>query len=292
MGTAKKTTDIFIKEVYDLVGLEYKVIGDYINNKEHIKMQHIKCGHKWNVIPVKFVGKEQTRCPNCNKSGSHKRRKDPKDFLDEIYTLVKDDYTIISEYITKKIKISIKHNVCIDGKTHIYEVAPTRFLTGDRCPRCSKLKTSSKGELLIDKILNLYGYKYTKNKDNHFEGCISKRGNYLDFDFYLNDLNLLIEFDGSQHFLPKMNKGIEYERCIENDQYRNSWVLENDISFLRIPYNTSEEDIDLIIKNITSEKSIIDLSNKLNLYFVNQNSSAVINLRKYYENINKDYFKL
>ena len=38
--TKKKSTEEFKKEVYDLVGNEYEVLGEYIKNDKKIKIKH------------------------------------------------------------------------------------------------------------------------------------------------------------------------------------------------------------------------------------------------------------
>ena len=53
----------FVKDVYSLVGDEYTVLGNYINNKTKILMIHNKCGYQWDVQPAHFLN--GSRCPKC-----------------------------------------------------------------------------------------------------------------------------------------------------------------------------------------------------------------------------------
>ena len=62
------------------------------------------------------------------------RRKTHSEFLDEVYDLVQEDYSILSEYLGTTTKIKMKHNKCKNE----YMVMPSSFLQGNRCPRCSK----------------------------------------------------------------------------------------------------------------------------------------------------------
>lgn len=50
-------------------------------------------------------------------------RKTNEYFLTEVYTLVGDEYKILSEYVNSRTKIKIKHNKC----NHEYEVKPNDF---------------------------------------------------------------------------------------------------------------------------------------------------------------------
>ena len=62
------------------------------------------------------------------------KRKTHKTFLNEVYDLVKDEYTILSEYESNKKKVLVKHNKC----NHEYLVSPNKFLhLGRRCPKCN-----------------------------------------------------------------------------------------------------------------------------------------------------------
>ena len=65
----------------------------------------------------------------------------------------------------------------------------------------------------------------------------------MPFDFYLLDLKILIEYDGSQHYSPQQIKGISiekakinFERCQINDKIKTQYCKDNNIDLLRIPY--------------------------------------------------------
>ena len=63
-GNAKKTEEQFKKEVFDLVGNEYMVLGSYVNTNTKIKVKHNACGTVYEVRPHTFL--EGYRCPYCN----------------------------------------------------------------------------------------------------------------------------------------------------------------------------------------------------------------------------------
>ena len=69
-----------------------------------------------------------------------------------------------------------------------------------------------------------------------FEGCKYKY--VLPFDFYLTELNICIEYDGIQHFLPIEIWGGE-ETLIEQqkkDKIKNQFCKDNKIKLIRINY--------------------------------------------------------
>jgi Zn ribbon nucleic-acid-binding protein len=127
----KKTHEEFIKEVYNLVGQEYTILSQYINNKTYVSIKHNKCGHIYNVTPSNFLtGK---RCPICMREYSNKnRRKTHEQFIQEVYDLVGSEYEVLGKYKTAIDKIKFKHNKC----GNVFEMSPNNFLTGRRCPKC------------------------------------------------------------------------------------------------------------------------------------------------------------
>ncbi len=60
------------------------------------------------------------------------RRKTDEQFKQEVYNLVGNKYVFLDVYINKRTKLRVKHNEC--GNT--YEVEPSNFLRGRRCPYC------------------------------------------------------------------------------------------------------------------------------------------------------------
>lgn len=83
-------------------------------------------------------------------------KKTTEQFKEEVYDLEGDEYEVLSEYMGNKIKIKMKHNVC----GSIYEVKPNVFLTGSRCPNCSKNKKKNT-ELFIKEVYDKFGDEYT-----------------------------------------------------------------------------------------------------------------------------------
>lgn len=100
---------------------------------------------------------------------------------------------------------------------------------------------NSKGELKIYQILKDNKINFEEQKT--FETCKFPNTNHpARFDFYLPDYNLLIEFDGKQHFEYNKNNNSfwnnkeEFEKCQYRDVYKTQWTEENNIKLKRIPY--------------------------------------------------------
>lgn len=96
----------------------------------------------------------------------------------------------------------------------------------------------SKGETLIRKILNENNILYETQKT--FETCKEYDTHLYKFDFYLPDYNVLIEYDGEQHFIARKTGYFNEEKLQiiqQRDQFKNNWCKENSIKLIRISYS-------------------------------------------------------
>jgi len=189
-------------------------------------MKHNICGNVYYVWPGNFLS--GSRCPICinpnyNRSTISFRR--------EIYNLVSNEYIAVGEYINSRTKTEMQHNSC----GNIFKVLPGNFLRGTRCPHCRY----SKGEKAVLDYLNSENISY--ESEYTFEDLQHK--GLLRYDFYIPKYNLLIEYDGKQHYEPRdfAGKGQEWaEEEFKATQYRdslkNAYAKDNDINLLRIPY--------------------------------------------------------
>lgn len=136
-------------------------------------------------------------------------------------------------------KVWWKCNVSDD---HEWEAPASRRANNHGCPYCIK----SKGQLEVELVLKKYNISYETEKS--FDGCKFKV--LLRFDFYVPDLNLLIEYDGKQHFEPIKYFGGEktFKIIQERDKIKNKFAKENNISLLRIPYYNFNKIEDVICK--------------------------------------------
>lgn len=119
--------------------------------------------------------------------------------------------------------------------------------TTNGCVYC----TSSAGENKIRNALTELQVNFTEQKT--FRECVYIKE--LKFDFYLEDYNIAIEYDGQQHFEPVdfSGKGIEYAKDVflltkHRDKIKDDYCDCNNIRLIRIPY-MEFENIPNIIKN-------------------------------------------
>ena len=73
------------------------------------------------------------------------------------------------------------------------------------------------------------------------------------FDFFLPDYNLLIEYDGEQHFKPVQTYGGEeaLKKLLVRDEFKNRWAWENGYMLMRIPYWMKDRIPELLHRQLT-----------------------------------------
>ena len=219
-GNIKKTDEYFKKEIYNRVSDEYTVLGSYVNSAIKIKVKHNKCGTIYEVKPNDFLNGK--RCPYCY----GKMKKTDTKFKREVESIVGNEYTFLDSYVDSKSKIKVRHNKC----NTVYEVRPDMFLKGERCPYCN----SPKGEISINKILKSLGIKYEYQKT--FDDLKDSR--LLSYDFYIPSQDILIEYQGQQHYQPVGYFGgaDTFELQQKHDKMKSDYAKDNGYKLITVPY--------------------------------------------------------
>ena len=110
----------------------------------------------------------------------------------------------------------------------------------------------SKGETKIASFLRKYKISFEREKI--FSTCKDKQE--LPFDFYLPDYNILIEYDGEQHFKlsrfgnkTKEEAEEDLKKYQYHDKIKNQWCEKNNVKLLRFSYKDYNS-----LENILKEK--------------------------------------
>lgn len=212
---------------------KYELKSEYIKSSQKVDILCKKCNNIFKMTPNDF--KNGYRCPYC----AGNKKKDTNTFKKEIFNLVGNEYEVLSEYKNTNSKVLLKHNKCNTE----WWTTPNSFLNGNhRCPYCKR----SIGEEKIKNWLKDNNIKFVEQYK--FNDC--KYYKVLPFDFYLEEYNLLIEFDGIQHFQPIKNFGGEKEFKIQQkrDIIKNNYCNKHDIQLLRINYNQLDNINNIMIK--------------------------------------------
>ena len=86
------------------------------------------------------------------------RKKTTKEFKEEVFKLTGDEYTVLGEYIGAHTKILMKHNKC----GYEWEVVPSSFLQGHRCPNCFGGRAMKKDTSIFkEEVYKLTSDEYT-----------------------------------------------------------------------------------------------------------------------------------
>lgn len=229
-GNLQLTNDECV-ECLSVVNPNIKALEEYINAKTPLLHQCLIDGYIWPTIPSSTL--QGYGCPKC--AGNLK--KTHEGYVYEL-SIKNPDIEVLEQYINAK--TPILHRCRIDG--YIWRIAPSNVLSGQNCPQCQE----SNGEKQITYWLKKHGFTYVYQKK--FADCRYKKE--LPFDFYLPDYNILIEYDGQQHFEPidfagKGDKwALEQFKLVQHrDVIKNQYCEHNNIQLLRIPYfkNVDEE---------------------------------------------------
>jgi hypothetical protein len=235
-----------------------------------------KHGNKFNYDLIQYDGSQKKICILCNQCDklfwqtprSHldgrgcrychfdEKRLTKEEFILKAKSIHGDkyDYDLV-EYINNNTKVKILCNGC----KKIFVQKPLSHLSNRGCPKCNE----SKGENKVDKYLTDNNISFTPQKI--FKTL--KHKSYLKPDFYLENLNLLIEYDGEFHYkairgsTPEIKqKNLEAQK--QRDKIKNEWAKANNIPLLRIPYwdfDRIEELIEAFILQHTKKKEIKQL---------------------------------
>lgn len=148
------------------------------------------------------------------------------------------DYSKLN-YINAKTPVEI---IC--PKHGSFKQMPSNHLDGKGCPKCNQ----SRGENRIERFLIKNNITYETQKK--FDDCIKNKK--LSFDFWLSDKNILIEYDGIQHFKPLGFQGgmDKLKYTIECDKIKDEYCKSKNIHLLRISYKDFNKIEDILLNNI------------------------------------------
>jgi hypothetical protein len=241
-GQMRRTTEDFKRQVYNLVGEEYSVLGEFVSVDDPIKIKHNICGREYDAIPYCFLNMQASRCPRCN-FGYHKNTEDIRNILYQRYN---GEYELIGDYITGNINVSIRHNKC----GHIWNVYLYSLLSENPsgCPNCNQ----SKGENKINNMLKYYNiYSIPQKK---FDELVGLGGGNLSYDFYLPDYNLLIEYQGEFHDgsrrASKIQSRDDFEKQQEHDRRKREYAKQNNYNLLEIWYYDFDHIEDILVREL------------------------------------------
>lgn len=189
-------------------------------------------------------------CVQCGLEKLSQQFRTPKDvFIEELHDKYKH-IDLTSGYVAKTEYANFHCNLCGGDWTDM-----ALYVTKRGCPRCNGISIETK----IGEILQQYKINYIPQYS--FNDCKDQRA--LPFDYYLQDYNILIEYDGEQHYRPVNFGGISDQRAAENlkitqrhDKIKTNYCIDNNIPLIRIPYWDKNNLEEVLIANLKQYVSI------------------------------------
>ena len=225
-------------------GFESMVSKTSSNTERFIKQAKIVFGDRYDYSKVHYVNNLTKVEIICSKHGSffqlpygHLRGKGCKKCGDELKIIGKEelvkrlnllhnnkyDYSLLTYRVQNE-------NVSIICSIHgVFKQRLSHHVEGAGCPMCE----SSKGEKIIFSYLKENNIKFETQKT--YDDLYDKQK--LRYDFFIPNKNLLIEFNGQQHY-EVINDGIEmFEYRQKHDKMKAEYARKNKIKLLVIKYN-------------------------------------------------------
>lgn len=238
-----KTTNQFILEAKEIHKEEYDYSKtSYINNCTKVTIICKKHGEFLQSPSHHLAG---NGCPECSKEKISKALRGSWEELEKRFIAKygnKYDYSKV-EYKSVDTKVKI---YCKECQKYFWQT-PYNHLDHEHKECCG----NSRAEKIICSFLKKNGINYIAE---HTFSDLKDKG-FLRYDFYLPEKNLLIEYDGAQHFLfpNTLHKSRdEFESQQKRDKLKTEYAEKNNINLLRINY----KDFDNILA-ILQEKLII-----------------------------------
>jgi hypothetical protein len=225
--TYQEVKELFDKKGYTLLDTVYV---NYTTKMKYICKQHPDYGiQQINLCDLlRGIG-----CFMCGREKTINSHKKNNDYWKE--ECKKRDFTFVESY-SKNNHTYIKY-ICNKHKNvGVQEKFSGNLLKSTSCPHCK----SHFYENMIGQILDMWNLKYTREK--RFSDCKDKYT--LPFDYYLDEYNIAIEYDGEFHHKSirignKMSEQEANNRFAEvqrRDKIKTDYCKQNNIKLIRIPY--------------------------------------------------------
>ena len=217
----------------------YSLITDFYRNAhQKFKMIHLDCGNEINILWTNFYHSEQgcSFCFGKNKPTIQECKR---------YARTQEHILKSEKYVNERFKMVFKHIIC--GEEYVSNWS--HFKSGRRCPMCKE----SRGERTIRLFLKNNHINFIRQY--RYSDCKYKKP--LPFDFYIPELNLLIEYHGEQHYKPAKWFSKKEEKVVENfrlqkirDRIKRKYAKDNGINFLIISYKKIKKIENILEKEI------------------------------------------
>lgn len=241
VGHLQKTHEQFVKEV-EAIG-KVTVLGKYKNAHSPVLVKCNKCGKEWAPHASNLLN--GIGCKSCCYEIVGKKNSISDDVFIKRVSNINPTIKIHSTYSDgPRKRANCTCSVC--GFSWVPEAH--HLIEGHGCPQCS---VPSVGEHEIQNVLDTYNIEYIRAY--RFDELRGVGGKCLSYDFYLPKHNLLIEYQGQQHYEPVNYFGGEDKFKIqqEHDKRKRDFALSRNIRLIEIRYD--EDTKNTLIKHLDLE---------------------------------------
>jgi hypothetical protein len=251
----------FMEKIHELYNDRFVLLSDYIGGTSPVTLGctlHGKTPYPVVVNASSIWSSTENygsiECKEC------KRVKQLNKFKNTTYNLNKERFkdenekpysypNLDSEFKRMTDDIHIEcHKIGSNGREHgMFLQTPANHSAGQGCPICQE----SKNQIHIKNLLFENDYKEFET-----EKQFKELGNQK-FDFYIPEpgyVNILIEYDGEQHFEPRFAKSeytrqLNYNILYESDNLKNQFIETNNLGLglIRIPYTLKKGTYDKLL---------------------------------------------
>lgn len=210
-----------------------------VSHGSHVNMRWTcKNNHLYEMSPAhRLMGHG---CRQCSDPGYEQRVGGHEYFIKLARGVHGDKYFYPEEYKGTQTPIRIYcSKKDFNGSVHgDFMQEPASHKNGQGCPKCAAQQSESKGVTKLKSILNLLGYVHesTYFTEQTLIGLYHNKP--LRVDICIPSENLIIEYDGEQHF--KVTGWTPREK-LESNKYRDllkdTYCVTKGINILRIPYS-------------------------------------------------------
>lgn len=158
--TQKMTTGEYLQRVFETVGDEYTILGEYVDTRTKIPTRHNLCGTVWDLSPNKFL--MGRRCPKCAVIRSHANvvQKSREDLYDKVLRVSNGTIELVGgDYESAESNVTFFCRMC----ENYFGQRVSNFLIRKRCPICNKAKNNHRRKThdeFVQEIYEKYGTEY------------------------------------------------------------------------------------------------------------------------------------
>lgn len=213
---------------------EYIIQNETISNaKTKVMILHTKCQRIFEATMDNMINTSKKGCTLC-----YGKKAKTKEQVQEEISKIDSSYEVL-EVCTKD---GHRHMKCkhteLKCNNHEFVMRVSDFVSkhAQRCPLCKQLELDSKAVRNLEIYLNENSIEFQREIKI---GAVYKAE--MPYDFYLPKYNLLIEYDGIQHFKASgymTQDKVDLQKV--KDEIKTKVALEKGYNFLRIKYTQDE----------------------------------------------------